>query len=247
MSAKYDKIGKNYSTMRKTDPRISEQIHAQLESARRILNIGAGTGSYEPENVDLVAVEPSAKMIAQRKPGAHPVVQGNAEELPFEDNSFSHAMTILSMHHWTDKAQAFREINRVTTDRFVALTFNPEVGTFWLTRDYLPEILMNDHKIFPTIDELRSHFDNVVSTPLPIPADCQDGFLAAYWKRPEAYLKKEVRNSISALANRTDDDPFLTRLQQDLESGAWVAKNKDLMDQESIDAGYVIISAKVRD
>lgn len=247
MSAKYDTIGKTYSTQRQTDPRIAKQIFAQLQGAERILNIGAGTGSYEPEGVALVAVEPSSNMIAQRKPSAHPVVQASAEQLPFEDNSFTHALTILSMHHWTDKAQAFREINRVTTDRFVAFTFNPEVGTFWLTRDYLPEILINDHKIFPTLEELKEHFDDVVSTPLAIPADCQDGFLAAYWKRPEAYLKKEVRNSISALANMADDDPFLTRLQRDIESDSWAAKNKDILDQESIDAGYVIISARVRD
>ncbi len=246
MSAKYDQIGTTYSTTRQTDPRIAEQIHAQLIGAKRIINIGAGTGSYEPDHADLVAVEPSAKMITQRRPDAHAVVQASAEQLPFDDNSFTHALTILSMHHWSDKPKAFHEINRVTVERFVAVTWNPEFGPFWLTRDYLPEIHTDDDQNFPTLDELKRHFDKVESTPLLIPADCKDGFLAAYWKRPEAYLDQQNRNSISVCINIKDDHEGLTRLRKDIDSGAWAEKNRDVLDKESLDAGYVIITAKTR-
>ena len=182
MQLLYDDIGIEYSTRRRTDPRIADQINAELEGASRIINIGAGTGSYEPEGIDLIAVEPSAEMISQRKPDAHPVEQAYAHQLPFADNSCSHAMTILSMHHWTDRDLAFKEINRVATEKFVTLTWDPEAEPFWLTRDYFPKIHATDLEIFPYLDEIEQHFDDVNMRPLPIPEDCLDGFLAAYWK-----------------------------------------------------------------
>ncbi|MCB0213305.1 MAG: class I SAM-dependent methyltransferase, partial [Anaerolineae bacterium] len=182
MNAIYDDIGATYSVTRCTDPKIAKQLYAELQGATRIVNIGAGTGSYEPENVDLVAVEPSAKMIAQRKSGSHPVEQAFAEKLPFEDNTFSHAMTVLSMHHWENRALAFSEINRVATEKFIAITWDPHSEPFWLTRDYFPEIHATDMRIFPALEEFNDHFDDVIMTPLEIPSDCQDGFFAAFWK-----------------------------------------------------------------
>ena len=161
MAAIYDNIGINYSVTRGTDPKIAKQLFAELQGATRIVNIGAGTGSYEPENVDLVAVEPSAEMISQRKMGSHRVEQAFAEKLPFENNSFSHAMTVLSMHHWENRALAFSEINRVATEKFVAITWDPKSDPFWLTRDYFPEIHEMDKDIFPDLEELSEHFDEV--------------------------------------------------------------------------------------
>jgi SAM-dependent methyltransferase len=128
----YDKIGINYSVRRETDPKIAKQLYAELQGATRIVNIGAGTGSYEPENVELVSVEPSAEMISQRKSGSYRVEQAFAEKLPFENSSFSHAMTVLSMHHWENRALAFSEINRVATEKFVAITWDPKSEPFWL-------------------------------------------------------------------------------------------------------------------
>lgn len=246
MKALYDKIGINYSTKRRTDSRIEKQIHSHLNGAVRIVNIGAGTGSYEPKNIELVAVEPSVEMIAQRKSDAQTAIQGAAEKLPLEDNSFTHAMTILSMHHWQDQKSAFEEINRVATDRFVALTWNPEADPFWLTRDYFPEFHQTDQTIFPSLDELQNHFDQVEMFPLMIPEDCEDGFMAAYWKRPEAYLIEEVRQSISAFAKIADASKGLKQLESDLKSGTWQEKNKDILNQSAIDAGYVIVTARVK-
>lgn len=246
MSAIYDKIGTTYSVMRRTDPKIAEQLYAELQGASRIINIGAGTGSYEPDNVELIAVEPSAKMIAQRPIGSYPVEQASAEKLPFADGSFSHAMTVLSMHHWEHKDLAFREINRVATEKFVAITWDPNTEPFWLTRDYFPEIYAMDKQIFPDLAELEAHFDDVTIRPLPIPSDCQDGLLAAFWQRPEAYLRCEVQQSTSAFAKIKNLDVGLQKLEDDLASGVWAQKNYTILGLSSLDVGYRLITAKVR-
>ena len=246
MKAIYDKIGTGYSTTRSTDPRIADQLHAELRGATRIVNIGAGTGSYEPEHVELVAVEPSAEMISQRRPGSHRVEQAYAEELPFEDKSFSHAMTVLSMHHWEDRALAFREINRVATEKLVAVTWDPRSDPFWLTRDYFPEIHREDLRIFPDLAEFNEHFDEVSTSPLHIPEDCRDGFLAAFWKRPEAYLSPEVRKSMSSFSKIENLSEGLERLRNDLENGTWARKNHAVLNASTLDAGYRIVSAELR-
>lgn len=246
MSEIYDVIGKGYTLGRRTEPRIANQLHAYLDGAESILNIGAGAGAYEPDNIDLVAVEPSAEMLRQRAPTAAPAIRAGAERLPFADKRFSHALTILSMHHWRDRAAAFAEITRVTRDRFIALTWNPECQPFWLTRDYFPQIYATDLEIFPRRTEFEQHFDNVNLAVVTIPGDCIDGFLAAYWRRPEAYLKAEIRNNMSSFSKIDDVDSGLGKLRADLDSGTWIKRNHDLLEADSIDAGYCIVSADIR-
>ena len=241
----YDEIGVNYSVTRCTDPKIAAQLYAQLDGATRIVNIGAGTGSYEPQGVDLVAVEPSAEMIRQRPEGAYPVKQTPAEKLPFDDNSFSHAMTVNSMHHWPDKQKGFQEINRVATEKFVAITWDPEAEPFWLTRDYFPEIYQMDRAIFPKLGELKNHFDDVVIKPLLIPADCKDGLFGAFWQRPEAYLRTDVRQATSPFSKVKNLDAGLKKLAADLENGTWAAKNQDLLSLSACDVGYRLVTAKL--
>ncbi|RIK30462.1 MAG: SAM-dependent methyltransferase [Anaerolineae bacterium] len=246
MDAIYNNIGKNYSVTRCTDPKIAKQLYAELEGATRIVNIGAGTGSYEPENVDLVAVEPSSVMIAQRKAGSHPVEQAFAEKLPFDDGSFSHAMTVLSMHHWQDRASAFNEINRVATEKFVAITWDPTSEPFWLTRDYFFEIYETDKQIFTDLKELDDYFDDVTIRPLLIPGDCEDGFFAAFWRRPEAYLDSAVRQAMSPFSKVEKLSQGLQKLEDDLKSGAWAKKNQSLLNASDLDVGYRLVSARTR-
>lgn len=246
MNPIYDDIGINYSVNRCTDPNVAAQFYPELEGASRIINIGAGTGSYEPANFDLWAVEPSMEMINQRAKDAYPVKQGTAEKLPFEDNSFSHAMTILSMHHWPDKPLGFSEVNRVATDKFIAISWDPESEPFWLTRDYFPEIHEMDVAIFPKRAQFYEHFDNVELRPLQIPHDCQDGFFASFWKRPRAYLNPEVRQSTSPFSKITNLDKGLHQLESDLASGAWKEKNQELLNLSSTDCGYILITADTR-
>jgi len=246
MDAIYDDIGNNYSVTRGTDPKIAEQLYSELQGATRIVNIGAGTGSYEPENMEVVAVEPSAVMISQRKVGSHRVEQAFAEKLPFENSSFSHAMTILSMHHWQDRARAFNEINRVATEKFVAITWDPTSEPFWLTRDYFPEIYEMDKRIFPDLEELNEYFDEVTMRPLQIPSDCQDGFLTAFWKRPEAYLSSTVRQAMSPFSKIKNLSAGLQKLEDDLASGVWASNNHAILGLSWLDVGYRVISARVR-
>ncbi|MEM7163318.1 MAG: methyltransferase domain-containing protein [Bacteroidota bacterium] len=241
----YDQIGINYALKRQTEPRIATQIWNELKGAGKILNIGAGAGSYEPHEGDLIALEPSSKMIAQRSKHADPVVQGYAESLPFEDKSFSHCMTILSMHHWKDRYKAFKEIKRVTEEKFIALSWDPYANDFWLTRDYFPEIVEMDKLIFPEKEEFDAFFDNVRIERIMIPHDCRDGFLAAYWKKPEAYLEPSVRNSISTFSKISKLEDGLLKLKKDLESGEWERKNQEVLHQNEIDAGYILISARI--
>jgi SAM-dependent methyltransferase len=246
MDAIYDEIGINYSVTRCTDPEIAKQLYSELDAAIRIVNIGAGTGSYEPENMQLVAVEPSAEMISQRKTGSYPVEKAFAEKLPFENSSFSHAMTVLSMHHWENRPLAFSEINRVATEKFVAITWDPESEPFWLTRDYFPEIYEMDKRIFPGLEELNDHFDEVQVNPLKIPGDCKDGLFAAFWKRPEAYLSSRVRQSTSPFSKVKNLSEGLHRLEEDLASGLWAKNNHAILDSSSLDVGYRVISARVK-
>jgi ubiquinone/menaquinone biosynthesis C-methylase UbiE len=138
----YEAIGGAYPATRRTEPRIAAQIGDALGDARTVLNVGAGTGSYEPPGRDVTAVEPSAVMRAQRPEGAAPCVAAAAESLPFGDWAFDAAMAVSTVHHWQDPIAGLREMRRVAR-RVVVLTYDAsDTGwrqRFWLTRDYLPE------------------------------------------------------------------------------------------------------------
>lgn len=233
----YDIIGRNYSHGRRTDPTIARQLWSQLDLGQSILNLGAGTGNYEPDQARLLAIEPSRVMVQQRR-SPYPVIQAGSEQLPLASQSMDQAMTVLSMHHWSDQKAAFAEIRRVCRKRFVILTWDPEAEPFWLTRDYFPEMLEVDRRKFPTMDGLRREFPELEIHALEIPADCEDGFLAAYWCRPQAYLDPGVRDCISSFAELFDIDKGLQRLRRDLETGDWYQKNAKLLELSSFDAGY---------
>ena len=239
------KIGNNYALGRRTDPYIERQIHAKLGGASSLLNIGAGTGSYEPSGMMVAAVEPSEAMVSQRYNSAVPVWQAHAECLPFDDESFSHSMAILSMHHWNNRQKAFAEIKRVTRDRFIAVTWDPDSEPFWLTRDYFPEIHNIGKNIFPKLSEFKDTFENVQVSVLNIPANCVDGFLAAFWKRPEAYLDELVRENIGIFSKIKNSREGLTKLKNDIHSGKWQSRNNELSKAEFFDAGYRLITIEL--
>lgn len=243
----YDTEGKTYAIGRRNDARIASQLWQKLNPGQSLLNIGAGAGSYEPVDTDLVALEPSTTMIRQRPEASACCVQGCAEQLPFANHSFDQVMTILSMHHWPDQATAFREIRRVCKQRFVALTWDPACEPFWLTRDYFPEIIAMDRQIFPSMDTLREYFPHVQIETVAIPWDCQDGFFAAFWRRPEAYLDPQVRACMSTFGRLENVDAQISRLAQDLSSGQWYEKNKELMNRNALDAGYRLLIIDVDD
>jgi SAM-dependent methyltransferase len=243
MTALYDHIGRSYVATRAEDPRIAAAIHEALGDARTVLNVGAGAGSYEPRNRTVVAVEPSAVMRAQRPPGAAPCIDARAEALPFADRSFDAAMAVLSDHHWRDRLRGLRELRRVAR-RAVVFQWSPESAReFWLTRDYLPS--------FPgpqavSLSETESALGATRIVPVPIPHDCRDGFLMAYWRRPEAYLDPEVRANISVFSvlPAGEVEQMLANLRGDLESGAWARRNADLLERDAVDFGYRVLIAE---
>ena len=242
MSASYDTIGLNYAELRKPDPRIARFINEALGSARTVLNVGAGTGSYEPTDREVTAVEPSREMIRQRKPGAARAIEASAESLPFPDKSFDASMAILTIHHWTDKRAGLREMRRVTRGPVVLLTFDPACRP-WLT-DYLPELAVLDDQRIPTLQDLEQWLGPISVTPVPIPHDCTDGFLYAYWKRPAAYLDPRLRAGSSSFWLLNGVEEGLEKLKRDLQSGAWERRYANLLQQDEYEAGYRLVVAK---
>jgi SAM-dependent methyltransferase len=239
----YDTIGGSYTATRRTEPRIAARIWAALGTARTVLNVGAGTGSYEPPDRNLIAVEPSAVMRAQRPARAAPCITATAERLPFRDQSFDAAMAVLTDHHWPDPIAGLREMRRVAR-RVVVFNFDAaHIGEFWLTRDYLPEFtkLAAHH---PTMAEYAEAIGARLE-PVPIPWDCTDGFLHAFWRRPEQYLRPEVRRGISIFAaiGPSAEQRMTHALRADLDSSRWEDRNRDITGLAEADLGARLLIA----
>lgn len=244
--SEYDRIGTTYSATRRPDPRIERQIAEALGDAGSVVNVGAGAGAYEPRGLEVVAVEPSAVMIAQRAPGAAPAVQASAEALPFPDDSFDAALAVLTMHHWSDWRAGIAELRRVARERVVMLTFDPAyISRYWLVLDYLPQIAVQDERRFPPLETVAEALGGAEIVAVPIAADCSDGFLCAWWKRPLAYLEEGVRANISVFAPLDPDvlRRALERLEQDVEDGTWAERNADLLALDEADLGYRLLVA----
>jgi SAM-dependent methyltransferase len=241
MAAKYDTIGINYAQLRKPDPRIAAAINEALGTARTVLNVGAGTGSYEPVERQVTAVEPSLEMIRKRDPSAARAVQASADCLPFKDGSFDAAMAILTIHHWPDKHAGLREMRRVTRGRIVLLTFDPSQRP-WLT-DYFPELAELDQAQMPAMADYEKWLGPVEVTPVLVPHDCTDGFLYAYWRRPAAYLDPRTRSGSSSFWAIGNPELGLQKLKQDLETGEWERRYGELRTLDAYDAGYRLIVA----
>ena len=242
MRAVYDTIGVNYADLRKPDPRIARVIAGALGAAQTVLNVGAGTGSYEPAGREITAVEPSAEMIRQRSTPAARVVQGSAEDLPFDNDAFDASMAVLTLHHWSDKKRGLKEMRRVTRGPVVLLTFDPAQRGFWLA-DYIPELVDLDDAQMPRMTDYEAWLGPVEISPVPVPHDCLDGFLYAYWRRPAAYLDPRIRAAMSSFWALGDVGGALKKLADDLDSGAWTERYGALLDLEAYDAGYRLVTA----
>jgi SAM-dependent methyltransferase len=240
---RYDAIGTTYTVTRRTDPRIAAQIWAALGDARTVLNVGAGTGSYEPTDRDVLAVEPSAVMRSQRPSGAAPCLAASAERLPFADQSFDAAMAVATIHHWGDPFAGLREMQRVA-GRVVVFTYDlSTLRNFWLTRDYLPELIgLLEGK--PSLADLAGAID-ARTEPVMIPWDCVDGFPEAYWRRPEVYLDEQVRRGMSIWSTLGPEIEMraVRRLRDDVASGRWKERNSDLVHLDEADLGLRLLIA----
>jgi SAM-dependent methyltransferase len=240
LSRRYDEIGAGYAARRRADPRIAARIHAALGDAQTVVNVGAGSGSYEPTDRPVVAIEPSKVMALQRPPHLPPAVIGTAEALPLASNSADAVMAVLTIHHWTDVQAGIREMQRVARERIVIVTIDPGVqARMWLFSEYIPEVAARDMEEFPAIDTLPG-----TSEVIPVPCDCSDGFLLSFWSRPERVLDSEARAATSGFA-RLDpavEAAVVARLASDLETGTWDAKHGDLRRLPEFDAGLRLLT-----
>lgn len=243
MTTLYDTIGLNYADLRKPDPAIARRIDAALGAAKTVLNVGAGTGSYEPADRQITALDPSAEMLAQRAPSKAIVIQGCAENIPFADNSYDASMAVLTIHHWADREKGAREMRRVTRGKIVFLTYDAFFPAFWLA-DYIPALVTLDKGQMPPMADYEKWLGPVDISPVPIPHNCTDGFLAAYWRRPAAYLDEKVRAAISSFWALGDVSEGLGKLEADLKSGAWAERYADLLDLEALDCGYRLVETR---
>ncbi len=245
--AAYDTMGRGYAPVRRPDRRLAAAIHAELGRGTSVVNVGAGAGSYEPDDRVVVAVEPSAVMLAQRPVAAGPAVQGVAEHLPVATGGADAAMTVISVHHWSDLEAGLTEMVRVARRRVVVVTIDDDlIADLWMVRDYAPELL-EIHSAMPTMDELRGLLPGARVTPWPVPADCTDGFLAALWSRPEAHLDPAVRAASSAWHQLPGAvvDRIVSALTGDLASGRWDERHGHLRTQATLDVGVRIVAADV--
>jgi SAM-dependent methyltransferase len=242
-ASSYDTIGVNYAALRKPDGRIGARIAAALGPARTALNVGAGAGSYEPDDREVVALEPSMEMIRQRPSSAAAAVRGRAEQLPFGDGAFDASMAVLTVHHWADQAKGLAELRRVTRGRIVIVTYDPAFRGFWLA-DYIPELVALDEGQMPPMSAYERWLGPVEVSAVPIPYDCRDGFLSAYWRRPAAYLDPRIRAAMSSFWAIGDVTEALGRLERDLDSGAWAERYGDLLDLDECDCGYRMVVAR---
>lgn len=237
---RYDAIGRTYRRTRRQDPAIAGAIHAALGGARSVLNVGAGTGSYEPVDRDVVAVEPSLQMLGQRSGRPAPAVRAVAEALPFGDDAFDAALAVLTVHHWSDPTAGLRELVRVAR-RQVVFFFEPmQTHRFWAL-DYFPAALDLPTEQDPPGERLLAeHLDVREIRPVLVPRDCLDGFGCAYWARPEAYLDPDVQAGMSwlALLPAEERERGTDQLRADLVSGAWDRRHGHLRTEAHFDGGY---------
>ncbi len=245
----YEATGAAYIRVRRADPRIGLAIHRALGAARTVVNVGAGAGAYEPADRAVVAVEPSAAMRAQRPPDAVPAVDAVAEDLPFSDGRFDAAMAVLSVHQWPGVERGVRELRRVASGPVVILTLDPAaVPAFWLG-EYVPGLLRTEAARFPRIDELCALLGPAArAVRVPVPRDCTDGFIEAFYGRPEAFSDASVRAAQSAWGHGDPGEiaAGLARLAHDVESGAWDERHGPLRAAEHFAGSLTLVTGPGR-
>lgn len=239
----YEEHGRTYARHRRGDPRIAARIHAALGDARTVLNVGAGTGSYEPRDRWVLAVEPSARMRAQRPSDAAPSIAARAEALPLDDDAVDAAMACVTIHHWEPPAAGLAELRRVARGPVVVFTFELDALPAWQW-EFLADGLAIERGRFPAIDDIAAALGGRTRVErIPTPWDCADGFFEAYWRRPEGLLDAAVRGAQSmwAMLDPGVEERIVARLRAALETGAWDAEHGHLRRQETYDGALRLV------
>jgi SAM-dependent methyltransferase len=246
MLTRYDGIGVGYARTRREDPRFRARIEAALGTARTVVNVGAGAGSYEPRSRHVIAVEPSEVMAAQRPRDLAPAIRASAGNLPLRDRSVDAALTVLSVHHWDDEQErGVRELRRVTRGPVVIMTCDADVsGEMWLMKEYLPEVAELDRRIFPTMDQLRQWLGGYTKVQMvPVPRDTPDWTLISFWAHPERVLDADARAATSGFARMESEvvERVVSEVNRDLLDGTWDRRFGELRRLDAFDAGLRLL------
>ena len=245
--ANYAEIGLGYASIRQPDPRIDGRVRAALGDARTVINVGAGAGSYEPHDLEVTAVEPSASMRAERPPHRARAVDATAEALPFDDDSFDAAMASVTIHQWPQLEKGLGEMRRGARGPVVILTFDPVVPEPWWQPVYVPELFEVEGRRMPSMDRIAAALGGSVEVQkVPVPADCTDGFGQAFFARPERTLEPEIRRAMSAWSflDQAIVDRYVRELSADLASGAWDATWGRFRTLDEFDVGLRLVIAQ---
>jgi SAM-dependent methyltransferase len=240
----YGSAGVRYAEFRQPEPAIAEQILRAFADVKRVLNVGAGTGSYEPTDRAVVAVEPSATMRDQRPAHFTPAIDAVAENLPFTDHAFDAAMATFTVHQWSDLEKGIAEMKRVANGPIVIMTADPlRLHDFWVAR-YIPEAINREMSRFPRIDHLMDLLGagTKVET-VSIPLNCKDGFTEAYYRRPAFFLKPGVTGAMSSwtLIDQSVVEAFRKTLSHDLANGTWDREFGHLRTQPTFEGSLRLI------
>lgn len=243
---RYDTIGHQYALSRREDPRICKSILDALGNARSVVNVGAGTGSYEPRDRYVIAIEPSDVMAAQRSAELVPALKASAQTLPLRDQSVDAAMAVLSIHHWDEhQEQGVRELRRVARGPVVIATCDPDVsGSMWLMADYLREVAELDRRIFPSVEKLSAWMGGCTRVEaVPIPRDCSDWMLMSFWAHPERVLDPTARSATSGFSRMPDEvvNRVVAAVENDLANGTWDRRHGHLRKLDEYDAGLRLV------
>ena len=245
-SVRYDDIGRSYAKTRREDPRIAAQVRAALGFGGPVVNVGAGTGNYEPLDLTVVAVDPSVRMLVQRVKRSRLVVRGAAERLPFPDRAFEVALATFTMQHWNDRRAGLRELRRVSHRQVIVCHQPTDANHLWMG-DYFDEDVRHGTRVPESdLDLVHACLEVREVRPVLVPRDCIDGFGAAFWARPEAYLDPLVQAGISELASLSEGARarWTARLAADLESGEWDRRHGPLRTMTECDLGYRLVIAE---
>lgn len=244
---RYERIGRSYAATRREDPQLRARVHAALDDARTVVNVGAGAGSYEPHDRYVVAIEPSDVMAAQRPPGLAPAIRAQAADLPLRDGAVDAAMAILTVHHWDDQRECgVRELRRVARGPVVVLTFDPDVSArMWLVADYLPELAELDARIMPPPARVAEWLGGARIETVPIARDTPDWTLGSFWAHPERVLDAQARANTSGFARMAPAvvERVAGDLRRDLADGSWDARHRELRALQEYDAGLRLVVA----
>ncbi len=237
-TAIYNIIGKTYDATRKADPAIVKTIFRLLcpeknNQKKHYLDIACGSGNYTDalwkNGLDIEGIDVSEEMLSKAR-AKNPKIawhQGDAKQLPFENNSFDGATCILGTQHIKDINAAFKEAYRVINKgRYVIFTTTPEqMRQYWL-KEYFPELIEGGIRTMENFETLKkalanAGFENIRQEKFFVTNEVQDWFLYAGKYCPEAYLNQKIRAGISLFhlsEYKEEVERGLERLEKDIKS-----------------------------